>query len=70
MSVFRKIIFTDLCINGHLLDLTSEGKINECEVYQLGGRLAESFPKNFQFQHLNSQSAARFECQSRKKYGL
>ena len=47
MSVFRKLIFTDLYINGHLVTLASEGQINECEVYQLCGRLVKMFPIRF-----------------------
>jgi hypothetical protein len=60
MSVQRKLKFTDLCINGHLLGLISEGAVNECEVYQLLGRLVETFPKISSMSTFNPQPMARF----------
>jgi len=64
MSVFRKVVFTDLWINECPLALTSEEPINECEVYQLRGRLVETFPKYRLFLNLSPQAKAHFERQS------
>lgn len=54
MSVSRKLIFTDLCINGNLVGLTLEGAVIECELSQLSGRLVETFQNQnqiFDFNH-------------------
>ena len=38
MSVFRKLIFSDLCLNHVVLDLNSDVAVNECDLYPLRGR--------------------------------
>ena len=38
MSLSKKITFSELCINGKLVTLDSEGGVNQCEVYQKHGR--------------------------------
>lgn len=38
MSIYRKLIFTDICINGHVLTAHVDSAVNECILSQRGGR--------------------------------
>ena len=56
------MVFTDLCINGKVMDLPSQGAKNDCEVFHQSGRLVETFMKEIDnSKNLNPKPTARLE---------